>query len=242
MNTFEYLADVYDEFVGADYEKIAQYILSAVHKYCPEAEIGVDLGCGSGTLTRLLSRQKLDMIGIDASSAMLARAMEKIEGNLLFLQQQLTDIDLYGTADLFVSTLDCLNYLTDFSQVEQFFQRVSLFSNPGALFVFDFNTLYKYRQLNAKNFVYENDDVFLVWENEFDGKLIHYNLTFFEKSGEVYRRVSEQQQQRYYQPEQIYDCLSKNGFKILKINDDYSDQQPTEQTLRIVVTAQKEAR
>lgn len=242
MNTFEYLAEVYDEFVGADYEKMVQHILSAVHKYCPKAEIGVDLGCGSGTLTRLLSRQKLDMIGIDASSAMLSCAMEKNEGNLLFLQQQLADIDLYGTADLFVSTLDCINYLTDFSQVEQCFQRVSLFSNPGALFVFDFNTLYKYQQLNAKNYVYENDNVYLVWENEFNGKLIHYNLTFFEKSGELYRRVSEQQQQRYYQPEQICDSLRKNGFKILKINDDYSDRQPTEQTLRIVVTAQKEAR
>ena len=242
MNDFNYLADFYDEFVGADYKKIASFISKWIDSVFPSAEIGVDLGCGSGTLTYMLADKPLDMIGIDSSAAMLAKAaLKRQDSRVLFLQQPLTQIDLYGTADVFVSTLDCVNYLADEKAVESFISGVSLFANPGALFIFDLNTQYKYQTiLNGQNFVYEDEQAFVVWENEFDGKNMFYDLTFFYRSGDLYRREEEHQQQVYYPLDFILSLLKRYGFEVLQISDDYTDKAVGGQTQRIVIVSKKE--
>ncbi len=242
MDGFEYLSEYYDEFVGADYDKIADFIHQKIKCFFPKAEYGVDLGCGSGTLTFKLAERGYDMIGIDRSEAMLAQAAAKNtdEKQVLFLQQDLTEIDLYGAADFMVSSLDCINYLSDIDEVSSFLQHCSTFLNPNGLLIFDFNTLHKYAQvLDGHNFVYEAEGAFCVWENEFDGQNMHYDLTYFVNSGENYKRYEEYQRQTYFSKEQIFDLLKQFDFEILSIEDDYEERSVNDQTQRIVLTAQK---
>ena len=242
MSGFEILSGYYDQFVGADYDSIADFIDQTVKKYCPVATYGVDLGCGSGTLTFRLSEMSYDMIGIDSSEAMLCRAMDKKsdDSNVLFLQQDLTELDLYGAADFMVSTLDCLNYLYDIEDVEAYLERVALFLKPNGLFVFDFNALYKYTDvLDGQNFVYKTEDAFCVWENEFDGQNMYYDLTYFVLEGDKYIRLEDHQQQTYYPLQDILDLLKKYNLNVLNITDDYTDQPLNEKTQRIVITAKK---
>ena len=52
-----------------------------------------------------------------------------------------------GTVSVTVCALDTLNHLPDAADVKRVFSRVSLFSNPNALFLFDVNTEYKHRHL-----------------------------------------------------------------------------------------------
>ena len=115
--------------------------------------------------------------------------------------------------------------------------------NKGiGLLIFDFNTLHKYQTvLDGNNFVYEDDGVFCVWENEFDGCNMHYDLTYFVRDGNRYRRLNEYQRQTYFTVEQIVLSLEKYGFKILSMQDDYTDSSVTNGTERIVLTAQKGA-
>ena len=89
------------------------------------------------------------------------------------------------------------------------------------------------------NFVYETEDVFCVWENEFDGNEMHYDLTYFVKSGDKYKRFEDYQRQVYYVPEKILGLLEQCGFDILSLEDDYEEKALSEQTDRIVLTAQK---
>lgn len=242
MIGFEVLSDYYDMFVGADYDGIANYIDLNIKKHCPAATYGVDLGCGSGTLTFKLSDMGYDMIGIDGSEAMLCRAVDKkgSDSNVLFLQQDLTHFDLYGAADFMISTLDCLNYLTNIEAIDLFFRRVALFLKQDGLFIFDFNTLYKYAGvLDGQNFVYETDDAFFVWENEFDGKNMYYDLTYFVRDDNRYVRLEDHQQQTYYSLQDILDLLKKYNFSVLSVTDDYTDQPLNDKTQRIVITAKK---
>ncbi len=241
MSGFEYLAFFYDEFVGADYSKIAHYIDKKIKTYLPDAHYGVDLGCGSGTLTSLLSDSGYDMIGIDHSEAMLGQAVQKYSGkDILFIQQDMTEIDLYGIADFMVSSLDCINYLNDISELKIMLERCTSFLKPEGLLVFDFNSHYKYSSvLNDKNFIYETDDVFCVWENTFDGENMYYDLTYFQNMGDHYRRFQEYQKQTYFSIEQITEILENLGYTILSLEDDYTEKAIDEQTQRIVLTAQK---
>jgi len=242
MDDFAFLSDFYDEFVGADYEKIARFIHRKIFTYCSDAVYGVDLGCGSGTLTYMLAKMGFDMIGIDRSEAMLAQAVSKKQENdkVLFLQQDLTEIDLYGAADFMVSTLDCINYLEDIEQVRTFFEHCNTFLKPNGLLIFDFNSLYKYAEvLDGNNFVYETEDVFCIWENEFDGDNMHYDLTYFVRDGKHYDRYDEYQKQTFYTVDQIKKLLDKSDFEILSLENDYDSSPILEQTERYVLTARK---
>lgn len=245
MDDFEYLSDYYDQFVGADYQKIANYIDKKIKCAAIGGNYGVDLGCGSGTLTYLLSDTGYDMIGVDRSEGMLMRALEKkpAESKVLFLQQDLTQLDLYGAADFMVSTLDCLNYLEDEQLVKEFMSSCSRFLKPGGLLILDFNSLYKYRQvLDGQNFIYESDDAFCIWENEFDGRNMYYDLTYFVQKDTLYERREEHQMQTYYSLDFIINVVSSNGFEILSLEDDYDELPISDETQRIVLTAQKRSK
>lgn len=241
IDGFEHLSNFYDDFVGADYDKIAHHVHQKLKEHLPQATYGVDLGCGSGTLTFLLSDLGYDMIGIDRSDAMLSQALtKKGDRDILFLQQDLTEIDLYGAADFMVSSLDCINYLNDINEVQTFLKGCTTFLKPDGLLIFDFNTLHKYADvLDGKNFVYETDKVFCVWENSFDGKNMHYDLTYFENNGKHYDRFEDYQRQTYFSCDQITEILEGLGYKILALEDNYSNSSIGEKTERIVLTAQK---
>ena len=132
----------------------------------------LDLGCGTGTLSVLLAKAGYEVVGADISPDMLAVAQEKAFAagqDILFLCQDMTRLDLYGTLDAAVCTLDALNHLPSRAAVEEALRRVSLFLNPGGVFIFDTNTLYKHREVLGNNtFVYDTDEVYCVWQNYLD--------------------------------------------------------------------------
>ncbi len=241
MNGFEYLANFYDEFVGADYSKIAHYINKKLETHLPYAHYGVDLGCGSGTLTYQLANMGYDMIGVDCSEAMLGQAVSKYSGsNILFIQQDMAELELYGAADFMVSSLDCINYLSDVDELKTVLKRCTSFLKSKGILIFDFNSYHKYSSvLNDKNFIYETDDVYCVWENTFDGVNMYYDLTYFKKMEDQYKRFDEYQKQTYFSIQQVTEILVNLGYDVLSLEDDYTNSAVDEQTDRIVITAQK---
>ena len=166
-NTF---ASFYDELTdNISYPARAAYFDSIIRRWCPKASILLDLACGTGTLSIELARLGYDVVGTDGSEQMLSEAMQNkaralygedfereelsdpsIE-RLLFLCQPMQQLDMYGTIDAAVCALDSLNHITDPAVVQKVFDRVSLFMNPGAVFVFDVNSVYKHREVLGNN-------------------------------------------------------------------------------------------
>ena len=133
---------------NVSYQKRADYFLQLIEKFGSSGPIVLDLACGTGSLSMELAQRGCDVIGVDASEDMLSvaqeKAMEHPEWDILYLCQSMTELDLFGTVDTTICALDSINHLTDPRQVQQTFQKVSLFTAPGGLFLFDANTCLLY--------------------------------------------------------------------------------------------------
>ncbi|MFV0400513.1 MAG: class I SAM-dependent DNA methyltransferase [Oscillospiraceae bacterium] len=233
----------YDDLTrNVDYPARAAYFDGLLRQ---EGERGLllDLACGTGSLSLALAERGWDVIGADSSPEMLGIAQQKaIEAgrSMLFLNQSMEELDLYGTVDAAVCALDSLNHLPGLSAVKRAFSRLSLFVRPGGLLAFDVNTLHKHRQVLGDNaFVYETDQVLCVWRNalrEDDG--IDIELDFFEpqKDGR-YLRSREAFTERYYSRELLEGALAANNFTLLAVYAADTLEQPGEDTQRDVYLA-----
>ena len=246
MGAYASFARYYDGLTkNVEYTKRADYLCRLLKKWGHEPGLTLDLACGTGTLTIELAKRGFDIYGVDGSMEMLSEAQQKAadaEMELLFLCQQMQRLDLYGTIDTVVCMLDSINHLTSEKDVMRAFQRVSLFMNPGALFVFDVNTLYKHREVLGNNtFVYDTDDVFCVWQNTWEPKTdkVRICLDFFERDGHVYHRSSEHFVERAYSRELLEKMLQEAGLEVLAVYGDGTFEEPGEACERAVFVARK---
>ena len=112
-------------------------------------------------MTGLLAGKGYDMIGVDNSEEMLAEAMEKrVESgqDILYLLQDMQEFELYGTVRAVVSVCDSLNYITDRDELRHVFELVNNYLDPEGIFLFDMNTVHKYRDLLGDTTIAENRD------------------------------------------------------------------------------------
>ena len=243
MTSYNSFARFYDGLMeDADYKNRCEYILALAKKHNHEMGITLDLACGTGSFTRELAKSGVDVYGIDASAEMLCEAMQKNseEGlNILYLRQKMQNLDLYGTIDTCVCTLDSINHVTNISDVEKAFDRIGLFMDDEGLFIFDVNTVYKHREVLANNtFVIENENVYCVWQNTLEeDNVVRINLDFFEEEDGVYYRSEESFCERAYSDEQLREMLLKAGFEVEAVYGDMTFEKPAETEQRAIYVA-----
>jgi hypothetical protein len=158
------------------------------------------------------------------------------------LCQSGAELDLYGTVDGAVCCLDSVNHITDREELLDTFKKVSLFLEPGKLFIFDVNTVYKHENILADNtFVRENEDLFFVWQNSYDAeeKITDIYLDFFLKKGDNYIRESEDFSERAYTNEELTEMLEAAGFFVEAIYGDMSEEPPAADSERNIFVARK---
>ena len=237
-------SDSYDEFMDEiPYSRWARYIHKTLCKHNVQDGLVLDLGCGSGTLTALLSDQGYDMTGVDASSEMLEKAVEKRgDRNILYLQQDIREFELYGTMRAVVCTCDTLNYITDKRELKKVFRLVNNYLDPGGIFIFDVHTEFYYEhELGSRVFADVRDDNAYIWNNYYDRKTCvnSYCLTLFSESSDgTYERSEEVHYERAYDKVYISDALLDAGLNVLAVSDDYTDRSPGEESVRLTFTAQ----
>ena len=240
---YDFFAEYYDELMSdVDYAARARYIDSIIKERKPDAHLLVDLACGTGSMTVEFAALGYDVIGTDQSENMLSKAREKSDDSILYLCQSMQELDMYGTIDAFVCTFDSLNHIEDREQLLLALSRVSLFLEPDGVFVFDMNTLYKHRTILADNvFVYETEDVFCVWQNEYTerGKVEIAVVSFARKPDGSYIRECENFCEKAYSLEATEQILKEAGLKILAMYDDMTHNYPRSESERIVFVVGK---
>ena len=161
-----------------------------------------------------------------------------------YVQQDMRELDLYGTVDVTICTLDSLNHLPDFQDVCRVFQKVSEVTEPGGLFLFDMNTLYKHQVLLGDQvYLYETEDVYCVWENMLaeDGCTVEITLHLFQQEPDGrYVRQEEHLTERAYAPEQVENALKEAGFHVIGIYHADTTEPLKQDSQRMVVAARKE--
>lgn len=264
-NSYQAFADVYDELMSdVPYDRwtdridrdIKRYGISKTKAECapdPESEeallesernLVADLGCGTGTITRKLHDLGYDVFGIDNSPEMLTRAFDSDEGRgIMYLNQDMRELDLYSTIGTAVCICDSLNYLTDDEDLEDAFAGVSKFLYPGGLFIFDCNTSYKYREVIGESTIAEaGEDVSFIWENYYDEEenINEYDLTLFiKRSDGAYERAEETHFQRGIEAADIERLSGECGLEIVSILDSDTEEEVTDKTERIYAILRK---
>lgn len=212
-----------------------------------EKNLVVDLGCGTGTLTNLMYRKGYDMIGVDFSESMLDVAQKKRDDkgfDILYLNQDMRDFDMYSTVGTVYSVCDSINYILKNEEVVRTFGLVEKFLYPGGLFMFDFNTLYKYENVLANSTIAENrESCAFIWENYYDeeSKINEYDVSIFVEQDEpdTFKRFTETHYQRGYTLDEMTGFLKEAGLDILLVRDSDTREEPTEESQRIFIVAKK---
>lgn len=232
-------ADIYDSLIDTDYPKFVSYYKEILKRFDIKAHLVADLGCGTGTLSDLLQKEGFDVIGIDSSPEMLSVAKQKYS-DILFLNQSVTEFELYGTVDAAFSSLDVINYLLEDDDVSKLFSLIKNYLNPGGVYIFDISSYRKISETLGNNtFVFEENDIFYTWENEFEDDILEMYLTFFKKEGDTYRRFEESQLQRAYKSEEICALAKEAGLEVLGIFSDFTFEGEKEDSQRIFFVLKK---
>ncbi len=237
MDNYTVFSTVYDKLMNdVPYEKWLENIKKIWSKYGLEPELIVDLCCGSGTMTKLLSDDGLDVIGIDKSFEMLMEAREKLPTNL-FLNQDMTKFELYGTVDSILCLCDSMNYLLEEKDVLKTLKLCDNYLNPKGLLIFDVNTEYKFKELLGTNTYGGNfDDFSYIWENYYDEekKTHEYSTTFFIKDEDGrFEKEEEIHYEKCYTIDTIKKLIEQSGLELLGVFDENLFEEPTEKSERI---------
>ena len=247
MEAYEDFAEVYDTFMdNTPYEEWSRFVVKALREEKISEGLVLDLGCGTGTMTELLAEEGYDMIGVDLSDRMLDIAMEKREKSgkdILYLQQDMREFELYGTVRAVICLCDSLNYLLEEKELLETFRLVNNYLDPGGLFLFDFNTVYKYETVIGDSVIAENrDECSFIWENYYEEneQINEYDLTIFVKQeNDLFRKFTETHLQRGYTLAVMKRLVEEAGLIFKEALDADTHGPVTEESERIYVLAKE---
>lgn len=278
MKEYTGFAEVYDMFMdNVPYDKWAKYLQKLLKENGAKEGIVCELGCGTGKMTRRLRDMGYDMIGIDISQDMLQIAMEqetalkktgtqnadinKVESKhtksdkkknyeILYLNQDMREFELYGTVAAVVSVCDSMNYITEKEDLLQTFKLVRNYLDPGGVFIFDMNTPYYYKKKLGEQTICENrDEGSFIWENYYDPdtKINEFDMTIYirrntnDAAHELYERFEETHFQRAYSIAEVKALLKRAGLKDIKVYKAFTKDTPDTVTERVYFLAKKDS-
>lgn len=247
MEAYTGFAEVYDTFMdNIPYEEWTEYIKGLLTEYGVDNGLVLDLGCGTGSITELMAKEGYDMIGIDNSEEMLSIAMEKREKlgyNILYLCQDMREFELYGTVRAIISICDSVNYIMEKDELLEVFKLVNNYLDPGGIFIFDLNTLYKYSNIMGDTVIAENrDNCSFIWENYYyeAERINEYDLSIFIKEKDnLYRKYEETHLQRAYELTEIQKLLERAGLEFVSAYDAFTNKPPKAESERIYIVARE---
>lgn len=243
---YDSFAKIYDTFMdNVDYGAWAAFIRGVLEKRGVSEGLVLDLACGTGSLTELLASFGYDCIGADASGEMLQEAVRKrdISGHdILYLQQDMTEFELYGTVKAVVCACDSINYITSGEDLLTVFSLVNNYLDPDGVFIFDFNTENVYASIGSDTIAESREEGSFIWENDYDADtcMNEYRLTLFipEENG-LYSKHEELHVQRAWKLTEIMNLLDRAGLIFECACDGYSDAPADIHSERICVVARE---
>ena len=229
MEIYNDFAMIYDIFMeDTPYAQWVSFIEDIIKAQGITPKLICDLGCGTGKMCEMFADKGFDVIGIDASEEMLMIAREnemEAQRGILYLMQDMSEFELYGTVDVIYSSCDSINYLMEEEKVLSMFKWVNNYLEKGGLFIFDVNTPHKYKTLlGEKVFADQTEDAAYIWENFYDGR---------------YDRFEEVHYQKAYDVERIKALLDTAGMELVAVYDDYTTKPCDTSTFRATFVARE---
>lgn len=242
MEAYTGFAYVYDEYMdNIPYDEWEKYLLGLLK----ENNIGIDsdiadLGCGTGTVTRMLDKEGYNILGIDLSQDMLSIASEKTyeaEQNIIYSCQDMRDFELPYKVDAFISIGDSMNYITTYEDLCDVFKCVRNALEQNGVFIFDLKTIHFFKDILADNTYAENrEDSAFIWDNYYDDESSNneYELAVFVKNeAGTFDRFEEQHYQHGFTENEVKEAVKKAGLGIRNVYDAFTHNPPEPDSERL---------
>lgn len=246
MEVYSGFAEVYDMFMdNVPYEEWSKYVLSLLEEQGIKDGLVLDLGCGTGSFTELMASYGFDMIGIDNSDEMLNIAIKKREESgydILYLNQDMREFELYGTVRAVVSICDSINYITEDEDLIDVFKLVNNYLDIDGVFIFDLNTIVKYENIGDSVIAENREEGSFIWENTYydEEQINEYDLTLYIKDENgKYDRYYENHLQRAYSLDRIKELLEISGLKFVASYDAFTKNPVNDESERIYIIARE---
>lgn len=246
MESYTGFAEFYDLFMdNIPYEEWSSYLIFLLKEYGINDGIVLDIGCGTGNVTEYLAKAGYDMIGIDNSEDMLTEAMNKRYDSgldILYLCQDMRELELYGTVAAAVSICDSMNYIIEYNDLVKVFKLVNNYLDPKGIFIFDLNTIHKYETMGDSTIAENREDGSFIWENSYypDKKINQYDLTIFARDeDDRYTKFEETHLQRGYTIDEIKSALAEAGLTFVQSFSAFTKDPISEKDERIYVIARE---
>jgi SAM-dependent methyltransferase len=238
-------AEIYDRIMRTvGYRMWADYIeeLCRLYKVAPRRVL--DLACGTGSTSLPFAKRGYEVIGIDRSPAMLARARRKAQSaglDIDFREGDMRSFKLEHHVDLAICLYDSINYVLDPAELSAMCTCVCGALRPGGLFVFDANTPYRLAAVDDEPMFFDEDDLCLVWRNSYDAASMIWRaeLTGFIRRGELFERFHEVHEERAYAPEELAAALREGGLEVEGMFSAFGFDPVDEHTARVYVIARR---
>jgi SAM-dependent methyltransferase len=208
------LAYIHDVGFGSFANDAAPEVIRILQEADIEDGLVVDVGCGSGIFARHLLKAGYDVLGIDASAAMIGLARAKapaanFEVGSLFTAKLPTCRAITALGEVL-----CYRADTGRDPLAGWFRRAADALIPDGMLIFDVVEIGMERD-RPPTFRAGVDWACMV-SNEFDSRrnqLIRH-ITSFRQVGKLYRRSEVSHRVQFYQPADIASMLRKHGFEV----------------------------
>ncbi len=244
-NPYTVMAQSYDRLTGdVGYEKWADYVERHFRKSKRPIRSVVELGCGTGSLAKLLAQRGYAIIAVDLSPDMLTVAEQKCRGlDVTLLHQDMSRLSLPGQMDAVICCLDSMNYVTRPSDLRRTFQRAYKALAPGGLLLFDAKTPAAFEGADGQTYLDEDDELYCVWRADYypRRRVCTYGLDLFTKQKDGnWSRCSEYHEEYAYTMDELDGFLRKAGFRQIKQYGDKTMSLPKDGAQRVFFAARKE--
>lgn len=249
MQPYTEFAAVYDLFMdNVPYEDWADYVQNLLNKEKIDQGLLLELGCGTGSMTRLMASKGYDMIGIDYSEEMLRIAKEKSIGDkdsILYICQDMREFELFGTVSAVLSVCDSMNYIQSEEDLLQVFKLVNNYLDPNGIFIFDLDTEFAYKEVLGDNTIAENrEEGSFIWENTYyeEEMMNEINLTLFipeEPDSNVYHKYEETHYRRAFSIETVKRIIEAAGMEWVAVYDALTEKKPKKDCERVYIIARE---
>ncbi|MGE5654178.1 MAG: class I SAM-dependent DNA methyltransferase [Bacillota bacterium] len=246
MRAYRDLALVYDQLMSEiDYQQWVDYLEEIWHHHNARVERILDLACGTGTVSLLLTDRGYQVVGVDQSAEMLAVAEKKAEEagyDIYWCQGDMRELDLDETFDAVICLHDSLNYMLIADDLHKVFAGVAQHLRPGGFFVFDVNTIAALEAVGDNTLFMEEENSSIVWKNSYhaDHRIWEVDLTLFLKQPNgLFSRSKEIHRERGYQEQELANLLTTCGFDVVAVYHALTMFPPTANTSRLYLVARR---
>ena len=243
-------SEIYDLLYSRkNYFKEFNLIKKIINKNFKKCESLLDLGCGTGEYSNLMTSLKLNVVGVDRSLNMIKIAKRKYSKNyrLKFIKSNIENINLKKKFDIISALFHILSYQNSNPKIDKFFLKSYSHLKKNGILIFDFwykNGVFSLQSPMRVRQI-ENDDYSIVrttlsqWHKKIDQIYDQHNLIVLDKKKNFFIKFKETHKMKYFDIDYIKQKLKKFNFKFIQSLDLETGKSLTKNSWGALVVAKK---